>query len=224
VPRLPITEPYLLLCEGAQDRAFFQALFAAHSITGFVIETPEKNQEGAWGIDKYPRYFTGLIGRTRPNLRGLVVTADCDVSATSRFTQIADWFAAAGYARPTAQLQIVPAQAAPIDFGLMVMLIPHNVAAGCLETLLYPVAAVKWSALVPCVDAYWTCVAPIITPTATVNQESKVRLRALLAAANPQNPNLTLVKLWDDPATALPLTDPTFAPLVTAIRSFCSTV
>jgi hypothetical protein len=224
VPRQTIVEPYLLLCEGAQDRAFFRALFTAHNINGFVIETPEKAEEGAWGIDKYPQYFTGLKGRTRPNLRGFVVTADCDVSATSRFTQIADWLVAVGYSRPLAQLQILPKQAPPFDFGLMAMLTPHNAAAGCLETLLYPVAAAKWSALVPCVDTYWTCVEPMITPTATVNQESKVRLRALLAAANPQNPNLTLVKLWDDPATALPLTDAAFTPLVAAIRTFCSTV
>ena len=66
---------------------------------------------------------------------------------------------------------------------------------GCLETLLHPAATSKWPPLVPCVDAYWNCIGPA---GRTANQESKIKLRALLAAAYPKNPNLTLVKIWDD--------------------------
>lgn len=216
--RPTITEPYLLLCEGKQDRKFFEALFAAHNISGFLIECPEEKEEGAGGVDEYPSYFTGLIGRTRPTLRGFIVTTDCDTNATTAFTKVADWLDQKGYTRPTAPLTIT---AQPFNFAVMILTMPPGMVDGCLETLLYPAATAKWASLVPCVDAFWNCIGVGSRPA---NHESKVKLRALLAAAYPQNPNLTLVRIWDDPATALPLTTMNFNPLLAEIRNFCTRV
>jgi hypothetical protein len=219
--RPAVSEPYLLLCEGLQDKVFFEALFKANGLGGFLIECPEKGEEGAGGITQYPAYFSGLIARTRPNLKGLIITADCDDSATNRFTEIAQWLSESGYNPPSIALSVTPGQAAPYDLALMILLIPPNSATGCLETLLYPAAANKWPAMMRCVNDYWKCLGLSGT---TMNQESKIKLRALLAGAYPKNPNLTLSRIWDDQATELPLGDASFAPLIDAIKDFCANV
>ncbi len=218
--RPAITESYLLLCEGKQDKVFFQELFRAHVVTNILVECPEEGEEGR-GVDAYPEYLNGLKGRTRPNLKGFIITRDADDNAANAFNKVRDWLVSKGYPPPAAVGSIVPAQAHPFDFATMVLLIPPNANAGCLETVLYPAAAVKWQPIVPCVDAFWTCIGPA---GRTANQESKIRLRVLLAAAYPRNPNLTLARLWEDAATALSLNDPSFNPVVSAITSFCTNV
>jgi hypothetical protein len=218
--RPEIIQPYLLLCEGKQDKKFFEALFSAHSIGGFLVECPEEKEEGAGGVDQYPSYFTGLIARTRPSLKGFIVTTDCDTDATTAFVKVADWLDQKGYTRPTAPLAITPQ---PFNFAVMILTIPPGMVDGCLETLLYPAATTKWASLVSCVDAFWNCIGVGVGLRST-NHESKVKLRVLLAAAYPKNPNLTLARIWDDPATTLPLTTANFNPLLSEIRKFCANV
>lgn len=217
--RPAIAEPFLLLCEGLQDKLFFEELFKNRGIQGFRVECPETEDEGAWGLSAYPTYFGSLIARTRPGLRGFLVTRDADDDAAKAFAEIVGQLKSRGYQTPANPLDVVPRQATPNDFTLMVMLIPPHKPAGCLETLLWPAAAAKWPNLVPCVDAYSKCIGPA---GRTPNQESRMRLRALLAAAHPQNPHLTLTRIWKNSQTALPLNDPNFNPVVDAVRQFCA--
>jgi hypothetical protein len=221
--RLAISEPYLLLAEGASDVAFFRALFKAEAINDIRLETPEQESEGKLGLEGYPEYLNGLVTRTRPNLRGIIITRDCDISY-SAFAKMCATLTSAGYTAPANPLDIVPfgtsTDGHPLP-ALTVVLIPWAGGIGCLETLLLPAAYAKWPHLVPCVDRYCECLG---TAKWDINRQSKIRMRALLSSAHPHNPSLSLARIWSKSQTRLPLTDPCFKLIADFVRHFCASV
>jgi hypothetical protein len=222
-PRPAISEPYLLLAEGTSDVAFFRALFTAYGIKDILLETPEEESEGKLGLEGYPDYLSGLITRTKPTLRGIIVTRDCDISYQA-FGKLCAVLAAAGYSAPANPLEIVPPTTSsdghPLP-ALTVVLIPWAGGIGCLETLLLPAAYAKWPHLVPCVEQYCNC---LETWKWDINKQSKIRMRALLSSAHPHNPSLSLARIWSKSQTRLPLTDPCFKLIADFVGHFCASV
>lgn len=216
--RAEVTQPYILLCEGLQDKVFFEALFQNRGISDFLVECPEDGEEGR-GVDSYPAYFNGLKLRTRPNLKGLIITRDADDDAALSFAKTVKGLADKGYKTPAAQLDIVPVTSSPNDFAITVFTIPIGQKDGCLETLLWPAAANIWSHLVPCVDAFYSCLRPTNTSR---NTESRIRWRTIFAGAYPKNPHMSLSRIWEQAATTLPLDDSNFDGLIDTIKAFCA--
>jgi len=212
-----IREDFLLLGEGSGDAALVHYLCETRNITGYQIED-------VGGNSKFKDYIGGVASRPGfHRLRGIIIVADCDNGAVSAFDSI----------RKQIKKASLPYPENPFEWGrrpnlgtlaTYVLLIPFNgnqALSGALETLLLPSAMQHLSQYVSCLEIWATC-ANISSLDAS--HRDKSRLRALLTAAHPEDPNLGLQYALSPTKNLIPLDHSCFDPLADLLRSLPSTL
>ncbi len=81
----------ILLCEGPEDRHFFEALFRVHELPQFRIldNTSEKDRRG--GITKFRSRLEGLKVKDKKrfeSIRNFIIVADNDINPSANFEQV----------------------------------------------------------------------------------------------------------------------------------------
>ncbi|MFZ1919189.1 MAG: DUF3226 domain-containing protein [Terriglobales bacterium] len=207
-----ITEEFLIVGEGAGDQAFFRHLCDVHGIGPVQVLD-------AGGTGKLEEFLKSLPTRTGfRKCKMLVVVGDNDDAPDERFKQIRIFLKRA---------KVLPVPENPFqvkyttgDLKLVVIMLPfddaRNRTRGCLETLLIPSAFEHLPEIAKCIPAFGECIGVGRWPNGS--HVDKFRLRALLAAAFPDNPNFGLQYALHPDRNVIPLDHQCFGPIVEFIR------
>src|SRR3990167_1593071 len=189
----PLAGPYLILCEGGNDYAFFKALLRIRNIPDFQIAFPEYPDQHSDGRNGIGTLLGGLIVKDGfSNLQGIIVTSDNDDDQNASFRLIQDQIRQAGkYNVPARPFEVTKIKDLP---SLIVLMLPWNDEPGNLETLCLRSACDKWPQLAACLEVYCQC---SDVPTWTLTKQSKMRLRCLITATCKQDPNTSLSHIWE---------------------------
>jgi hypothetical protein len=208
----PLSNGYLLLCEGLTDAAMLEALTIGRSLGRFEIAYPSEPQTLTGGRDGFGDILTALkTERGVRVLKGIIVISDNDDSPSDSFKAVQSQIVTAGdYGRPAATLIFAPsANGLP---QLSIMMLPWTGQPRQLEDLCLLAAYNKRADLKPPLDTYCSTV---VNSTWTANRESKMRLRVLMASHYHQ-PNTGFTAAWSArPDTLIPVSDPCFDKIAT---------
>jgi hypothetical protein len=185
---LEITRAGVIVGEGGGDEAFFRYLCDVRGINGFQYF-------GAGGVDNYEGFLKSL-----PKMTGfsrlckvLIVVGDNDDAIDASWTKIRKYIKNAKLPTPNEPLKM--AKHSTGDLEVYGMMIPfddqQNRYKGCLETLLLKAVQDNKPELAKCIKPFSDCLKMEETVT-NGSHLDKFRLRAILAAAFPDDPNFAL--------------------------------
>lgn len=204
-----IVKPRVIVCEGKADVAFFEHLLAERQLPEFQVLP-------ANGNSRYEDLLTALSAAPGfNNLSGILLIGDNDLNPAAAFQNIrTQILTAGGYGAPNAPR--VPARAAPFP-AVVVLMVPWDGTAGCLETLLLEAVSNTKPELRTCVDAYATC--------ADVNdwnpvEQSKMKLQSLTSVICRSDPTTPVSYAWSRPETIISLAEPCFDRVADFLRAF----
>jgi hypothetical protein len=206
-----IDSPYQLICEGKADEVFFSRLLKA-SGRNVNVACPKKEDGGGAGKSGM---FNRLIGLQAEfgRISRVVLAIDSDDDPAQALEDACGEFRKANAAN-AAKAYPVPTGAGVMTPGsptTAVVLVPGVGLKGCLDALLLPSFEQQYSgAKVDCVNAFCDCVRD---PLRGVTRDSKVRLRALIAAAWPKNPGISLSFLLEEKNCPIDLAHASFNPI-----------
>jgi hypothetical protein len=206
-----IISEYLIVGEGAGDASLVRNLCEQRGITGFQIED-------AGGSTKLETYLAGLQGRKGFDaLKLLIVVADCDDDPGESFASVMKQLKAAKVVYPEAPYTFAYRSNLG-DLGTYVLMLPFNgntATRGALESILLPSAVSHLSRHVACLDAWCAC---LEIDHLSSSHRDKVRLRSLIAAAHPEDPNIGLQYAINPSKNLIPLSHTCFDPLAEVIQ------
>jgi hypothetical protein len=188
-----VATPWILLCEGAGDHAFFRHLIRVRNIRNLQ---PRARPSGIpAGNTAFEVWLTGLKPETDVQTHsGILVVADNDSDPDASFRSIQRRIRGAGdFGVPEA-----PRVAAPSGRDLppvAVLMLPWDDECGCLETLCLRAAFRRRRTLARCIRQFEECVAATDWP---ISQLSKLHMRCYLSAACPGDPNTGLQYAWTE--------------------------
>ncbi len=162
-----IVKPRLLVGEGDDEVAFFQALIASLNIDDIQVEK-------SGGKDRLPLYLKELP--RRPGVERVValgVTRDADLDCADGFAKVCGALNASGFGFPSAPGQI---QSGLLRVGVFIM--PDNQRPGMLEDLCLD--SVATDPALSCVDEFFRCVAKVAARQP--GNLAKARIQAWLAS------------------------------------------
>jgi hypothetical protein len=206
-----IDSPYQLICEGKADEVFFSRLLEA---TGKKVNVACPKKEDGGGSGK-SAMFNRLIGLQAEfgRISHVALAIDSDDNPAQAFTDACDELRKANAANP-AKPYPVPVTANVATAGsprTSVVLVPGATQKGCLDTLLLPSFEQRYAGgTVGCVDDFCNCVRD---PKRGEMRDSKLRLRALIAASWPKNPGISLSFLLEEKNCPIDLAHHSFDPI-----------
>src|SRR5262249_39084812 len=129
-----------IICEGAADRSFFNALISSRGITNCEAECAiQDNEERCGGLNAIPDTLRGLKGfaESQPNkLRGVVIAVDTDQDPKARLDETIELIKSAGLRWPAKYLDIKERKK-PDEFSVAILGIPWLDKQGNLDSLLF---------------------------------------------------------------------------------------
>jgi hypothetical protein len=210
-----ITSDLLIVGEGAGDAALIRYLAAVRGINGFQVED-------AGGNSKFQPFMAGLPGlRGFDKLKGLIVVADTDSGADDSFRSIQKQMKAAKIVCAHAPYKVAnPPNADYATYVLMLPFVDDGVdiiaQTGALETMLLPSAEAHLNSHIDCLNAWCACVQ---MDALSKTHRDKARLRSLIAAAYPEDPNIGLQYALSPSKNLIPLNHQCFDALEALLRS-----
>jgi hypothetical protein len=221
--RAPLAAPFIVLCEGAADRACLAALRDKLALPEFDLpfppDAPEtKGEPALHGLDGFVNMLRriegeGALDRTLwQRLRGVVIVADHRDDAAATLGSIVRQCRAAGFAAPAAagRWESSPPPRPP----LAVLLVPQTRPGG-LETLCLEHLRARHGAVAQCLDQYLACIPPL---PAGAERRAKAALACVVAAISHDNPTRSLAWSFAGDAPLVDVTDAAFAPLAASLR------
>src|SRR5262249_30850629 len=145
-------------------------------------------------------------------LLGLLIVVDADLDPTAQFKMASEALEANGFPKPTKPFSI------EVHNGLRVavFIIPGKDRTGTLEHILVEAAFRKNPKMGKCLDEFADCTGVI--PTATENQQAKMKMSSLAAAYCIGNPWASDAMLWHSKGNPVPIDSDLFHPLVDFIQ------
>lgn len=203
-----VAAPFYIVCEGAGDAAFLQALLTSRGVPSGAFQIAE-----AEGYTQFQRHFDAVM--TSPD-RSLVtrfaVVADNDDVPATRFANVQMALQNAGLPVPPAPETIVPGPPVVGVFMLPTMGVP-----GALETLLMDAVVGTTEEIGQCVDAFRTCVA---APGAWgPSKIGKMRINSAIAACCIEDPSASLAYVWGKVGNPIPIESVAFEPLAAFLQA-----
>jgi hypothetical protein len=226
-PPRRIEKPFLLLCEGAHDRHFFDQLLQHRSISDFMIAS-NYGISGISGNSAFGNSLSALTAITDfDRLRGIVLVTDSDLDPQHAFDNVQQQIIdAAEILGPSARKYPVPTAALDIAFGhpaLVVITIPDIKKPGNLETFMLEAVQSEAPLELHCVQQFSQCVGAEKWP---VTGQSKLLMKALVISKSKNEPDISLAKIWESRETnqIVPLQSRVFNPFCVFLRHFCTEV
>ena len=210
------TKARFLLCEGDDDKGFFEALIAARSLPDFqVCHTGECC--GTGGITGFAPSLKGMVALSGwRNVRGLLLVSDNDTAASFGVVQQA--LTSNGFSPPPDPTGVGEMGGKPVA----VLMIPHSSAVGDIETLSLPCIYAKWPKARICVPLFLRCTGAL---TLTGGPKwprrasiSKARARATTVGFNADDPYKGIGHLFRN--GTLSVKHPCFDAVASFLRGF----
>jgi hypothetical protein len=217
VPTKEITQSFVIVGEGAGDAAFFAHLCDMHTIPGFQCLD-------AGGSGKFEQYLKDLpaLSGFRKNCRLLLVVGDNEDEPDKSFIRIRTALKKAKLPAPNASLQLV--KHTTEDLQVVIMMLPLTAegesSKGCLETVLLRCAFEHNPEIARCIPSFGECIE--VGKWTKSTHVDKFKLRALLAAAFPDDPNFGLQYALSPQHDVIPLKHKSLDPIVEFLRSLPS--
>ena len=213
-----IQKPYLILCEGVSDRAFFRALMKDRNIQGYQTIHPVDLGAKRGGHSYWKFSLNQLIGATGFEiLKGLIIATDNDNDMTTEFNKVQN-----ALQDVSAFQSCVPSKPYEIkrsdSLKLSIMVMPEGGELGSLETLLLSVAEKNAPPEIKaCIDKYHQCSGYLeFSPS----QKAKACLRSYVACRLKKKPEISLVDLWEKDPNIVPVSDSTFDNIANHLKLF----
>lgn len=209
--------PWLILCEGEADMAFFTRLLDAHQIDDFQVAFPGREGDNTGGRGKFGRWLKQAreAGSTFDDtVRAVLVVSDNDADPPKSFSELqSDLRRADGFGVPDREQTVARSPGFPDVVALMV---PIG-EPGSIETLCVRASYEKWPIQGP-LDAF---VGATDAAHWEIGKQSKMRMQAILAATCAPKPDVSFLRHWQqNPIHHVPLTSPEFSPIVAFLRGF----
>jgi len=209
--------PYLLLCEGPGDQRFFHRLIEQHQIgDDFSIRYPHKEGKWAGGRSSFSADLRVVSVNEDfiKNVRAILVVSDRDDDPEKSLAEVkAEIAKVSGLPVPAKEGVVAKNEGNP---RVVILMLP-TVGDGNLETLCLESAYAKWG-LKPHLDRF--------VENSPANEwgkskQSKMRVQAILAATNSNQPDAGFTSHWTQPAQfQIPLDHACFADLVNFLKGF----
>jgi hypothetical protein len=221
-----VAEDPIVLCEGYDDAEFFRELIRVRGLPALDVREPKREDHG--GYSGFGRRLVALGTETDlAKRRAIIIARDCNADPGDAFhnlvTQIRE---APGYGVPEAPRRLTPSQNELLP-PLCVLMLPSNDRPGALETLCYESAAARRPEIARCIDEYVRCVQFDLARWGAVKHD-KFRLRCLLSAACPSEPNTSLRYAWTRekgrPGDLVPLDHCCFNDIANFLSEFVGTL
>lgn len=199
--------PFYIVCEGAADAAFIEALLINRGTASVNFQIGEAD-----GYTGFQRHLEAVLtSPDRPKLARLAIVADNDDVPTDRFLNVQTALGAVAMPVPATPSTIV---AGPPVVGVFMM--PAAGIHGTLESLLMDSVVGAQPAVAACVDAFRMCVAaPGNWGTSKV---AKMRLNAAIAACCVSDPSASVAYVWGKSGNPIPIGSAVFNPLATFLQ------
>jgi hypothetical protein len=225
VSNFSIRKPYLILCEGNHDRAFFQEMVNKRTDVPKDYEPADPKYLGflSGGNSRWGSCLDALVATSGFDaLKGLIIAADNDNKPTESFNNILNALKnAAKWPGPPAGRYAVPAAPWQIEKGppaIAVMMLPRRRMRGSLDTLCVKAAQIHISkATMQCVESYSKCAKFATLPA---SKEAKAKLRALIACYHRKDPELPFRDIWDECPSLIPVTNSLFDQIAKFLKKF----
>lgn len=211
MPLPALGNPHLIICEGMSDKAFFTHLLATRAIFDFDVRCPWEMQKGLEGEDGIVELLKAITMDRNFNLLKLIlIFVDADDNPTLRFSKFQDALrngAPTGhppYPVPNAPGVIAISTNAP---ATVIQLLPEHNSPGAMETLCWNAGKQKNNVIETCVNQFASCIG---ANEWLPQKYDKFRLRSLISANAPKNPDLPITYLWDEMPKLVPLESAVF--------------
>ena len=231
---LNLTQPYILLCEGVADQAFFRVL--ARDVCKLPIDIPfppdnydnieEKYRRKLHGKDGFglmlealDNYF--LIAPERmKEIRGILVTFDARDNGVQEIANVTKQFPSV-FGRP--ERPLVPAGSGDGRPPIAVMPVPPHLTAGGLETICIEAVKETYREIVGSLEQCLNS-DPIQIRKWPAETRDKARLACIVAVTNKDDPTKSLRWSFGPSGSIVDVTLRCFDPIARSLAEFKSAV
>lgn len=223
LPQRPesLPRPFVIVGEGYGDVCFVDEILKVHKINNCSVGCHNRETETKEGSKGHlDDYLAGIaFARTRKDsaqLSGLLVIVDADEDPTRQFKMVTDLLEDNGFPKPTKPF-VVEAHG---NLRVAVFLHPGRDRTGTLEHILLEATFKAKPNLEKCLEDFAKCTGVI--PTATENQQAKMRLSSLVGACCTENPWASIALLWHSKGNPVPIESECFKPLADLMKELCA--
>ncbi len=217
-----VSDPFLLLCEGAHDREFFRHLLTRRNIQGITV-CSNYGLTNVSGNTAFRDALDSLVAVAGfDQLRAIIIATDSDRNPSESFTAIRDQIARTSdiLGPPTRRFPVpaapqVLAQGSP---AIVVLMVPSPDRPGALETLCLGAASTTVPQLAACLADFVHCSGA--DQWLNSIKRDKMRFRAFIAAGNQADPEISPARFWSDGTghPLIPLDQPEFDSIANFLR------
>jgi len=177
------TKPRFLLCEGDDDKGFFETLIKNRGLPDFqVCHSAECNSAragGRSGFAKSLRGFEALSGFR--DVRAFLIASDNDALGTA-FAEVRRALSDNGHLAPASPAEVGALRGKPVA----ILMIPNADRVGDLESLCLPAIYDKWPRAEECITRFLECTGA--NTWAKRSSLSKARARSAAVGFNEDDP------------------------------------
>jgi hypothetical protein len=182
-----IDAPFQIICEGRDDVDFFCRLLRDRNIANYNVGFGKGEDGRPLGKDGFGKRIDALLEFPSVPIRGIIIVADSDDAPEQRFAAAcANFKGRSGFPIPKAAMQQFVSGNPKIP-KTAVLMIPRFGVEGGLETLALSCCE-QLTEFRNCIDDFCRCVH---TPRRLLDCD-KLRLRAVIAAMNPDDPSASI--------------------------------
>jgi|GEM_PF-458075 len=215
--------PFLIVCEGMSDVRFVCSLLEYRNITTCSVVCPSKEGLGRGsGLDSIPNCLRAIyaITKGKQTLRGILIIIDANDKPDERFTAMQKAFIDANFPAPKKPFTVEVFTADGDTFRVAIFMLPKEGENGALETILLEAALNNNPKMKTCLDNFCDCTGEVTSWTP--NQQSKMRLSALVAASCQNNPWASAGIMWSEKGCPVPIESDCFTHISAFIEGFIS--
>jgi hypothetical protein len=209
--KVELTGRRIIIGEGDGDSTFLKYLCQVRGIGDYQFWSAKGNTDFGQAM----RAVIGATGSSR--LESVILVADNDETPGDNFASVRRQIPDA-WPRPNNPLERARRNGAP---NVVILMIPYprigDSSHGCLESMLLQAAEAQLVAQVDCLNAYCDCIG---TNQWTRTSRDKMRLRCLVSASYPEDPNAGLQYSLKPDRNLIPLTHSYFDDMEFLLRHF----
>jgi hypothetical protein len=209
-----IDAPYQIVCEGRDDAEFYSRLIRDRAINGYNVGCGCGEDSRPLGKDGFRKRIQAALDFSIVPIKGFVIIADSDDSPSRRFTDAARHFQGHGFPIPKVAMQAFENAEADKPKTAIIM-VPSFGVEGGLETLALSCCD-QLTEHRGCIDDFCQCV---YTPRRSLDFD-KLKLRALIAAHNPDDPSASISRWVSSRVRPFEMTHPALDEIARFLTGF----
>jgi len=216
---ISFTKPFLILCEGSDDKAFFSEIIRNLGLEdSFQVHFPQLNDNDSGGKSKFGRFLANVKTQEKfmKKVEAVLVVGDKDDNSTGSLNDIKTQLQEADLPVPDDVLTLTSIDHRP---RIAIMMLPLESEAGNLESLLMEAAYSKWREIEVPLNRF---IADSPARGWPYHKQSKGRIRCITATTCEQEPSASLFHTWTkfDGTCSIPMDHESFDGIRDFLKNF----